>query len=62
MKTVYIVRAENFDDEFVTCGMFPTMKQAQAYAEKIRRGGGYCSVWCDAQDIKPFKIKGLAGA
>lgn len=54
MKTVYIVRAENFDDEFVICGMFPTMKQAQAYAEKIRRGGGYCSVWCDAQDIKPL--------
>ena len=30
------------------------MKQAQAYAEKMRRGGGYCSVWCDAQDIKPL--------
>ena len=54
MTTVYIVRAEDFDNEFVTCGMFPTMKQAQAYAEKMRRGGGYVSVWVTPQDIKPL--------
>jgi hypothetical protein len=56
MKTkIYIVRTKNFDGEFVTCGMFPTMKQAKAYAEKIRRGGGYCWIWCDCQDIQPGK-------
>ena len=54
MKTVYIVRAEDFDNEFVTCGMFPTMKQAQSYAEKMRRDGCYCSVWVTPQDIKPL--------
>ena len=62
MTTVYIVRAEDFDSEFVTCGMFPTMKQAQAYAEKMRRDGCYCSVWVTPQDIKPLQIKSLAEA
>ena len=51
MKTVYIVRAEDFDNEFITCGMFPTMKQAQAYAEKMRRDGWCCSVWVTPQNL-----------
>jgi len=50
--TVYIVRTENFDGQFVTCGMFPTMKQAQSYAEKMRRGGDYDSVWVTPQDLQ----------
>jgi hypothetical protein len=51
--TIYIVRAKIYRDTF-TCGMFPTMKQAQAYAAKARLREDYDTVWCDAQDIKPL--------
>jgi hypothetical protein len=30
------------------------MKQAQAYAAKLRGRDDYDAVWCDAQDIKPL--------
>ena len=53
MKTIYIVRAKIYDDT-VTCGMFPTMDLAVAYAAKIRGREDYDAVWCDAQDIKPL--------
>ena len=52
--TIYIVRAKIYRGTF-TCGMFPTMKQAQAYAAKLRgRCEHHAAVWCDAQDIKPL--------
>ena len=51
--TIYIVRAKIYDDT-VTCGMFPTMDLAVAYAAKVRRRDDYDAVWCDAQDIKPL--------
>ena len=51
--TIYIVRANLYGDT-ITCGMFPTMKQAQAHAAKVRRRDDYDAVWCDAQDIKPL--------
>jgi hypothetical protein len=53
--TIYIVRAKIYDDT-VTCGMFPTMNLAVAYAAKARRCDGYDTVWCDAQDIKPAGV------
>ena len=53
--TIYIVRAKIYDD-IVTCGMFPTMNLAVAYAAKARRCDGYNTVWCDAQDIKPAGV------
>ena len=51
--TIYIVRAKIYRGIF-TCGMFPTMKQAQAHAAKVRLRDDYDAVWCDAQDIKPL--------
>ena len=53
MKTIYIVRAKIYRGVF-TCGMFPTMDLAVAYAAKVRRRDDYDAVWCDAQDIKPL--------
>jgi len=53
--TVYIVRAKIYDDT-VTCGMFPTMNLAVAYAAILQRCcDGYDTVWCDCQDIQPGK-------
>ena len=53
--TIYIVRAKIYDD-IVTCGMFPTMNLAVAYAAKARRRDDYDTVWCDAQDLKPTGV------
>jgi len=54
--TIYIVRAKIYDDT-VTCGMFPTMNLAVAYAAILLRCcDGYGTVWCDAQDIKPAGV------
>ena len=50
--TIYIVRAKIYDDT-VTCGMFPNMNLAVAYAAKARLRDGYDTVWCDAQDLEP---------
>jgi len=51
--TIYIVRAKIYRGVF-TCGMFPTMDLAVAYAAKLRGRDDYDTVWCDAQDIKPL--------
>ena len=51
--TIYIVRAKIYRGIF-TCGMFPTMDLAVAYAAKVRGRDDYDTVWCDAQDIKPL--------
>lgn len=49
--TIYIVRAKIYRGTF-TCGMFPTMDLAVAYAAELRLRNYYDAVWCDAQDIK----------
>ena len=53
--TIYIVRAKIYDD-IVTCGMFPTMNLAVAYAAKARLRDGYDTVWCDAQNRYPAGV------